>query len=553
MTAAGLCCCGLLLALPLLPAPGGTLAEHLRAAQGHLDAERFIEARAELRKAISLQPALPGAYYQLGYACWKLGDVRDARQAFLKELEFGAPDPHSLYYLGRIAAAEGNLREAIGYYKRVVEAGPVLDVYERLGTAHLQLDDVTAGLQYLERALEMRPAEADTHYRLAQAYARAGRKEDADREFAITRRLQGEARRSGQQIMECDALLRTNRVAEALALAKEIGASSDPDILLALGILLGRHNLHREAAVPLRRAVELNPGLFEAHFNLGRSILAAKDHERAIPVLEHAATLRPDSHEANLLLGMALLHSGKDEEALSPLRRAADLQPGNVKLLALLGAKFTSRRYYREAIKILREAVAFQPENPGLRLLLIEALYLNQDSVKAVEEAREAVRVSPGDSRSHVALGLQLMNAGEFEEAQPVFAKAIALNPSAAEAHAGLGDSLLRQGRAEESLAHFRAALDRNPALVDAYLGFGKALLQLRRHQEAIQVMQEAVKLDPDHAQPRLILSQALRGLGQHERARTESEAFDRLNRVRMERRDRETERIWRAGQAREP
>src|SRR5262245_15100391 len=58
------------------------LQKHLRIAQAHFDQERFQEAIAELLKVIAIDPSIPGTYYQLGYSCWKLGNLTEAKSHF---------------------------------------------------------------------------------------------------------------------------------------------------------------------------------------------------------------------------------------------------------------------------------------------------------------------------------------------------------------------------------------------------------------------------------------------------------------------------------------
>src|SRR5205085_8871837 len=133
--------------------------------------------------AVALRPDIKGAYYQLGYAHWKLYRYADAAKAFERELKFDPPDPYSLYYLGRISAAEGRHREAIRHFERAAAISPILDVHQRLGSAYLQLGDLTRGIDNYETAVKLHPERADAHYQLARAYLQARREAEAQREF----------------------------------------------------------------------------------------------------------------------------------------------------------------------------------------------------------------------------------------------------------------------------------------------------------------------------------------------------------------------------------
>jgi tetratricopeptide (TPR) repeat protein len=521
------------------------LERHLKNAQALIDQEKYGEAVPELAKAVSLEPALPGAYYQLGYCYWKLNQLQPARRAFERELEFFPPDPHSLYYLGRISAAEGDTAAAIRHFEKAAQIGAVLDVYERLGSAYLRDGKLEAAILWLEKAVRQHPERGEPHYLLGRAYLRAGRTSHAHAQFSLTRKLKTEDRQAIEELVRFDQHLKRNEVRAALEIAGRLSAARDPEVLLATGRLLGTHGLHTEALRTLELAAALQPSLFEARFNMGVSLLALNRGPRAIEALTEAVRLRPDSYEAQLLLGTALIQEGKDEAAIRHLRAAAAIRGDDARLLALLGLKYTEGRYYREAIETLSRALKVQPQNAEIRFLLIQAHDQNQDYEKALELARETLALFPKLPRSHFEAGLRLHNMGRSAEAQPHLEAAISLDPSFAEAHAMLGDILSQQGKSEASLSHYRTALQLRPNLPDAYSGMGKTLLQLKRYDEVVAQMQKAVALDPAFPQPYLYLSQSLRALGRAEEARRAAEEFSRLNRRRIEQRDREVERAY--------
>jgi tetratricopeptide (TPR) repeat protein len=517
----------------------GQVDEHLRLAQVHLDQERFEEAASALEHALALTRNIKGAYYQLGYAYWKLHRYADAGKAFERELKFDPPDPYSLYYLGRIAAAQGRHREAIRHFQKAAAISPILEVHQRLGSAYLQVGDLARAINNYERAVKLHPARGDAHYQLARAYQRAGREADARRELETTRDLKGGHQEQIRDLMQCERLLNQNEHAEALALARKLAEVRDPDLLISVGSLIGRYGHHRKAFEYLEQAAWLAPS-FEAHFNLAVTLVALKDLLPATAALREAVRLKPESYEARSLLGTLLAQQGRDEESIAHLRKAVEMRADNPRLLALLGLKYTEGRYYSDAIAVLREAIRLQPANPELRFLLIQAHYMNQDSELALEEARTTANDFPALAKSHLVFALQLQNMGRYEEARPPLERALAVDPNLGEAYGALGDVLLRQGEVEQGLAYLRTATERRPDLVEPHIGVGKALIQLKRYDEAIGAMQNAIRLHADQAQPHLYLSQAYRALGRLADSKRASETFSALNRQRMERRDRE-------------
>jgi tetratricopeptide (TPR) repeat protein len=517
----------------------GQVDEHLRLAQVHLDQERFEEAASALEHALASKRNIKGAYYQLGYAYWKLHRYADAGKAFERELKFDPPDPYSLYYLGRIAAAQGRHREAIRHFQKAAAISPILEVHQRLGSAYLQVGDLARAINNYERAVKLHPARGDAHYQLARAYQRAGREADARRELETTRDLKGGHQEQIRDLMQCERLLNQNEHAEALALARKLAEVRDPDLLISVGSLIGRYGHHRKAFEYLEQAAWLAPS-FEAHFNLAVTLVALKDLLPATAALREAVRLKPESYEARSLLGTLLAQQGRDEESIAHLRKAVEMRADNPRLLALLGLKYTEGRYYSDAIAVLREAIRLQPANPELRFLLIQAHYMNQDSELALEEARTTANDFPALAKSHLVFALQLQNMGRYEEARPPLERALAVDPNLGEAYGALGDVLLRQGEVEQGLAYLRTATERRPDLVEPHIGVGKALIQLKRYDEAIGAMQNAIRLHADQAQPHLYLSQAYQALGRLADSKRASETFSALNRQRMERRDRE-------------
>jgi tetratricopeptide (TPR) repeat protein len=94
-----------------------------------------------------------------------------------------------------------------------------------------------------------------------------------------------------------------------------------------------------EAIARMREAAVVDPELAEAHFNLGRLLLAWGDPTAAIPPLERALALRPNLPAAWLRRGEAREALGRRAEAIADYRRAIAVDPGLTGAhLALVGA-----------------------------------------------------------------------------------------------------------------------------------------------------------------------------------------------------------------------
>ena len=74
-----------------------------------------------------------------------------------------------------------------------------------LGLAYAAAGDEAKGIHWLERSAQSNPADYHVHYRLARLYANAGRKTEADREFAFYNQHRDTERATEERMRACSA------------------------------------------------------------------------------------------------------------------------------------------------------------------------------------------------------------------------------------------------------------------------------------------------------------------------------------------------------------
>jgi tetratricopeptide (TPR) repeat protein len=153
------------------------------------DSERAIE---EFRRAIALSESspIPEAHYGLGYILWKQRRYNEAEAELRKELERDAGHARSIYYLGNIALARGDWRNARLLLERAAQMMPqdFLARYD-LAKALLLAGEAARAIEQLQAAIALNAKHSGAHYQLALALRRLNREEEAQREFAIARQL----------------------------------------------------------------------------------------------------------------------------------------------------------------------------------------------------------------------------------------------------------------------------------------------------------------------------------------------------------------------------
>ena len=167
-----------------------------------LDAEamevqgKWDEAAAEYRKILEINPNLPGIHYRLGRVLLSKPSpppelLREAKLNFEQELKIDPQNAGAEGVLGELALQANEWPDAIDHFTRATKLDSGFgEAYAGLGSALIAEKRFPEAVPVLETAVKLQPDNPTAHYNLAIALSRTGRKEDADREFAIHRKMQ---------------------------------------------------------------------------------------------------------------------------------------------------------------------------------------------------------------------------------------------------------------------------------------------------------------------------------------------------------------------------
>jgi tetratricopeptide (TPR) repeat protein len=171
-------------------------------AQGHeLHAEtlenegKWDEAAKEYRLVLEQSPHLPGIHFRLGRLLLSKPnpspeEAAEAKKEMQQELEIDPSNAGAEYVLGEMARQNQQWDEAIQHLSRAAKLDPGFgDAYVGWGGSLVSAKKFSEAIPPLETAVKLQSGNPAAHYLLAIAYARSGRKEDGDREFAIQQKL----------------------------------------------------------------------------------------------------------------------------------------------------------------------------------------------------------------------------------------------------------------------------------------------------------------------------------------------------------------------------
>jgi tetratricopeptide (TPR) repeat protein len=160
-------------------------------------AERLINdgdlkgATEHYRKALELNPRLPGVHYELAEAILEAApNDSEAQEEAERELEtavkFDGDSAKTECLFGRIAWRRSDLKGAYARYERAFALDPN-EVEAQIGIGRLlvNMEKPEEALKYLRMAVEADPLNSEAHYRLAVVCRKLQLKDEADKELRL--------------------------------------------------------------------------------------------------------------------------------------------------------------------------------------------------------------------------------------------------------------------------------------------------------------------------------------------------------------------------------
>ena len=278
------------------------------------------DAVEEFKRALALDPSLPGAHYSLGAAYMSGNSPPElAEKEFRKELALNPNDSLSYQQLGRIALARNDDHEAELDFHRAIDLAPN-NVSNYMILASLYYDHLKRP-QEAEAAfrhaieLTLNPARNNweiqrAHYILGRILAARGDQAGAEREFTISQSMLERKSKQDQRIsgleVTADPLAKT-RIASTqdTAAFQEFLQHLTPLIAGSynnLGVHAAVAGKFDIAAKQFGLAAQWNPSLPGIDRNWARAAFAAHDCSQAITPLRRAAQQNPSDAEINSML-----------------------------------------------------------------------------------------------------------------------------------------------------------------------------------------------------------------------------------------------------------
>ena len=182
-------------------APSSPQAQQLEAeafeSQGEWD-----KAITQYRKILEQNPQRHGIHYRMGrlFLTKTPPDVENARNELEEELKVDPNSAASEFLLGEMARQAGHWEDAISHFGKAAKLDEgFVEAYLALGMSMNAASKFADAVAPLENYVKLQPDDPAGHYQLATAYARTGRKQDAQREMTLQQETAAKAPRTSAQ------------------------------------------------------------------------------------------------------------------------------------------------------------------------------------------------------------------------------------------------------------------------------------------------------------------------------------------------------------------
>jgi serine/threonine protein kinase/Tfp pilus assembly protein PilF len=171
----------------------------------------------------------------------------------------------------------------------------------------------------------------------------------------------------------------------------------------------------REAAV--RRALELDDNLAEAHFSMGQYQRDLWQWQEAEREYKRAMQLNPNDAHAHSGLSGLLSLLGRHDEAIAEDRHARELDPVGVLINTVAGRTLHYARRYDEAIEHLKKTIELDQSSPTAHLRLGDVYVTKGMYREAVAEYQMTIKLGDAGDEVQIRLGAAYAKMGERERA----------------------------------------------------------------------------------------------------------------------------------------
>ena len=285
---------------------------------------------------------------------------------------------------------------------------------------------------------------------------------------------------------------------KALPLLKEDQSQLKAEIYTSLANAYNWKGTHKAAITACNKALEINPDIANAHYNLGFAYREEGNREQAEKEFALYDKLlkqegeyfeipdKPTSKDIEkfVTLGDNYFKEGKLDEAIAEYKKALDIKPRD-DILNKLGQVHQQKRS------------AGKPEDTSPKTDTSTGVKTSGKMPGQTEADKIAQKTLIAEVMSR---GLSFYDKGMIDKAIDAFKEILEIYPENSKAYYNLGNAYSDKEMFDEAISMYKKAVENNPGFVDAYLNLSTLYLDMDLIDEAISLCKHAVNTNPDDA-----------------------------------------------------
>jgi protein O-GlcNAc transferase len=337
-------------------AEAATPVAHPTKRQGdeHARAGRYADAECCYRQVTATDAEYPGSLIMLGFVLKEQGRSNEAREVLERAVRIAGEDADSHYLLGSILAVTGPRGAEIAPLQKAINLRPDFEFARRqLIGALLASERFAQATELCEESLAILPNSAELHFCRSNLHLKAGEKTSAiagcehalalNPAFIAAQQSLSRLLFDTEQYVQAEASYRR----EIELTPEHFGPHHQ------MGVVLGRLGRHAEAIELFKRAISLNPNSGASHSSLGAAYIDFDQASGKVVALAHASykkavEVEPGNSDLHYNLGESYRGAAQLDRALASFDRAIELNPDNVKArwarVMLWAPAFSSKR-----------------------------------------------------------------------------------------------------------------------------------------------------------------------------------------------------------------
>lgn len=268
---------------------------------------------------------------------------------------------------------------------------------------------------------------------------------------------------------------------------------------------------YSEAYPHFQKAEELAPGkagdvnerhyaYWYDHFAVGETARKAKEYATAEKEFLAAVEIDPQRLEAYSNLAFTYHKMGEIERSLAMYEKVVEIDPDNADALQAMAAVQRDLKRYGEAVEALNRLLAVDPERKATHLDIAECyrqLGDNENALKAYQEALEAV---PNEPTVPFQMAVIYYKDGNYADAATYFLKAAEASEPSGDLHA---DALYNRAQMQVQLEDFEGAketmlrlIEVRPDVPEYYDLLGRIYFALGDQEKGMEMFEKAKSLE---------------------------------------------------------